>query len=657
MTGPKQNLRIAIFWFLLVVVFPMAIFATLEAILRFADIGPNLDLFEPYPGRPELLLTNPDVAQRYFPAHDMPGFSSSAAISSIKSDSTLRIFALGGSTTAGFPYNYNGSFPARLKAQLNRAYPGAQIEMMNLGLTAVNSFTVLDFVREVLDYEPDLLVLYFGHNEFYGAFGSASTMGIGSSLAGTRLYLALIRLRLFNLLRQLVLGRHGPDSGVMHGQTRMARMVGDGAIPFGSDSYNKTIANFGSNLEEILALAEAENVPVVLGTLVSNLSDQPPFISCSDGGHSLDFIRELENGREQLAAGQYDTAIGSALSAIKIEENHAEVWYLLGQGLAAEGNYTDASEAFERAKDLDCLRFRASSEINTIIRASANSNTVFLADVELAMKSASDNGLIGQNFMLEHLHPNHVGASLIAQTFRDVIIEHRLFGDRGLSSLVGEPVDILTGITPLDEHIADYQMEILLSDWPFTSGGAAVTVGDIKPLTFMDSVAVQVLAGRINYLDGHRAMTEWYNMTGDLASMRFEYRAMIQALPHEPGLYREYSQVLISEGYFDEALAILIDYYSRWPDIYGSKWIGTIDLQLGKTEEAVHYLELAKRLQPNDLQVRYNLSGAYYGLGNNSKALEEIEFVLGIEPKYPQAAEFHAGLSQSMQKSMNNYKK
>jgi len=47
--------------------------------------------------------------------------------------------------------------------------------VVNVGISAISSYMVLNFVNELVQYQPDLFVLYMGHNEFYGAFGIGST--------------------------------------------------------------------------------------------------------------------------------------------------------------------------------------------------------------------------------------------------------------------------------------------------------------------------------------------------------------------------------------------------------------------------------------------------------------------------------------------------
>ena len=41
-------------------------------------------------------------------------------------------------------------------------------------MAAVNSYVLLDFVDEILDVDPDAVLIYAGHNEYLGVFGVAS---------------------------------------------------------------------------------------------------------------------------------------------------------------------------------------------------------------------------------------------------------------------------------------------------------------------------------------------------------------------------------------------------------------------------------------------------------------------------------------------------
>ena len=83
---------------------------------------------------------------------------------------------------------------------INAYFPDRQFEIINLSLTAVNSYTVLGFARELVRYKPDAVLIYTGHNEFYGTLGVGSSSRIGNSTYVNRLMLQLRQLRLVQWL-------------------------------------------------------------------------------------------------------------------------------------------------------------------------------------------------------------------------------------------------------------------------------------------------------------------------------------------------------------------------------------------------------------------------------------------------------------------------
>ena len=58
-----------------------------------------------------------------------------------------------------------------LEERLQATFPGREIEVINTALTAVNSYTLLDQADEIAGQRPDAVLIYTGHNEYYGALG------------------------------------------------------------------------------------------------------------------------------------------------------------------------------------------------------------------------------------------------------------------------------------------------------------------------------------------------------------------------------------------------------------------------------------------------------------------------------------------------------
>jgi len=70
----------------------------------------------------------------------------------------------------------------------------------------------------------------------------------------------------------------GTDNSVFRG-TEMERLARGRYVACGSSLYNSAYSMFRENLEDLKEYCRSAHVPVILGTQVSNLRDQPPFIS------------------------------------------------------------------------------------------------------------------------------------------------------------------------------------------------------------------------------------------------------------------------------------------------------------------------------------------------------------------------------------------
>jgi len=148
--------------------------------------------------------------------------------------------------------------------RLMRSVPGRNFEIINLSLTAVNSYTTLGFAREVVDYDPDAVLIYTGHNEYYGAPGVASNRAVGDNPFLIHLTLRLREFRLFQLLTNLYEKITPGDAG--SGGTRMQRMVAEEHIPYGSALYLRGIDSSNPTWRKAVKLLHDQNIPALLAT-------------------------------------------------------------------------------------------------------------------------------------------------------------------------------------------------------------------------------------------------------------------------------------------------------------------------------------------------------------------------------------------------------
>jgi tetratricopeptide (TPR) repeat protein len=635
-----------------VILFPILFLVCLELGLRWMGYGEDVSLFRVRNIDGQIFYQmNPKVKFRYFGASHFSPSTSPDCFKVPKPKGVYRIFCLGGSTTVGYPYLFNGSFVSFLRERLKRVFPDKKIEVINLGMTATNSYTVLDIVRELGKYQPDLIIDYDGHNEFYGALGAASNQTIGSSRFITLAYLRLIHLRTFQLMQSIVqgiVGFFGKSSNFVSRGTVMETMAKGQYIPYGSPIYDKTYTIFRSNLEDIKKYCRMINVPLILGTQVSDLRDQPPFISSNSAGLSgwrlAAFRKFYERGLAFQSKGVFDSAVVAFKSAISMDSMYADAHYRLAQCLDTIGSKHEAFQQFIFARDYDELRFRTDSKFNDLIRSMDDHEHCFVADIESAFESLSPDSLIGHNLITEHLHPTSRGNFIIAKTYAFVMRKHGLLGtaqDWHADDTLNE--DALWQdrcVTDLDERIAEQNTEILTSSWPFRN-----QLPSLHPVPVSDTLewlAQQVAIDKLDWRSAHEGAINFYWRRGDLDDVAREYETLISEFPLDLGLYRNLAKVYLQEKRFGKMEHIMVSSIEIQPTIWAYRTLGDLMMEKGDAVDAVKYYERTdgfEQTADERLQNGMALSYAYIKTGEFQKATDRLISILTATPGYKPALE------------------
>ena len=632
---------------------PVFFFVLLEGGLRIFGYGPDLSLFitETLNGR-SFHIMNPGVKNRYFSRVVFTPTTSPDYFSVPKPRGTFRIFCLGGSTTVGFPYWYNGALSSFLRDRLRRTFPARTIEVINLGMTATNSYTVVDMASEVLDYEPDLLLVYDGHNEFYGALGVASRESMGGSRWLSRLSLRLVHLRSFLLLRDSynAFGRlFAGSEGVEARGTLMEKLARGRTIPLESQAYRDGLDAFTANIAELHDLCSAKGVPVILGTQASNLRGLPPFVSGEPAGATpqqrLAFHESFNNGLAQWMNGQFDPALAAFTSATVLFPLHAESHYRRARCLDTLGRWEEARSAYLRARDLDELRFRTSSDFNAVIRNAAGGPTTSYADIEKTFADASPRGLIGNNLILEHLHPVSYGNFLIAKTYAMAMRERGLLASReewaGRDTISDASLWETRPLTELDERTARRRTEALVTAWPFQPEELL-----LEPIAAKDTIgeiADQIARGRIHWRMAHDRALAYYASRNDTRSMEREYRAIINQLPYvDVQPYLKLAHLFLVQSRTEELRAVLEQSLQVEPTILAYRALGDIALRSKNPRQAAVYYEKTFSFPQAPAEQAENgtlLAVAFFRMNDLDKAEAQARRVLSLKPDHRPAVD------------------
>lgn len=340
-----------------------------------------------------------------------------------KERGVFRIFCLGGSTTYGRPYDDRTSYCAWLRELLPAVAPERKWEVINAGGISHASYRLAALAGELARYEPDLLIVYTGHNEFlehrtYGASRKASALPrrlgaiVGATRTGALLHTILspattetgARYRLPGDVEAILDHTVGPTS--YHRDDRLRRQI---------------VNHFELNLGRIIDLARSYGAEVLLVKPAANLKDCAPFKSA----HSPDIASEqLLRWREHYQRGRRleDQQPGEALAhyeaARRIDDRYAELHYRLGKVLLATNQASAAQAAFERAVDEDICPLRALPEMTEIVDRVAADRDIQVVDFPalLASTCVREHGrnVVGSEYFLDHVHPRIAAHRLLA---------------------------------------------------------------------------------------------------------------------------------------------------------------------------------------------------------------------------------------------------
>jgi tetratricopeptide (TPR) repeat protein len=569
-------------YFVIMLLLPVVFILSIEIFLRVINYGGELRLFIEGPaGYAEYIRCNPNVARRYFYAQSAVPTPPKQLFLKQKPANGYRVFVLGESSAAGFPYGTNASFPNILERSLSNAFPEKKIEVVNVAMAAINSYTLYDLVDEILEQSPDALLIYTGHNEYYGALGVGSVQSLGNFRWLVHTYLKFQSAKIFLLLRDCIgwvkiqISRiFYKGSEVDPSATLMERIVAEQTIPYGSPLYDAGEKQFEENMDGILHKAAEKGVPVVLSELVSNVRDQEPFISVEDSA-----------GRS------------------------AKIYYNLAHQLEEKGEYEKAKRNYLLAKDFDALRFRAPEEFNTILKNLAVKYSVPIVPTKSYFENESPNSIIGNTLMLEHLHPNIDGYYLLAKAFYETLRKNHMVGEKLPDSCI--VAERYQGITELDSVHASLVVGQLKGGWPFQEKNLPNRfVRNFHPANCVEEVAFRVLQSQNFSLEsGHMELGEYYEKQGKLDEAFSEYYALIISIPHEMDFYQKAVTVLLKQKNYKKALHLLHKSLQYKENVFAYKWIGQIVLMKNDHATAISYLRKADLF---DAQVVFNLSRAYY---------------------------------------------
>ncbi len=419
----------------LVVGSPLAVFALCEAAFYLAGVRPLSLTEDPYVGfasaQPlfidsvsasgeKLLVTNPAKLTHFnhqvFPAKKAAG--------------TFRIFSVGGSTAYGHPWRDPVSFSGWLRELLPKADSSRTWEVINAGGISYASYREAMLIAELSRYQPDLFLVYSGHNEFLEERTYRSTADI--PVVVRELSSLMDHTRTYSFLRRLLrkpppaqdAAAASPGAPAKTSAFNMAGEVDDVlAKTIGPTSYTRDdslrkdiLEHYRASLERMAKLAHSVGAEAIFLTTPGNEKDCAPFKSEPRPGltaEDLARIQAWKRGADSLAGLSGPAARPADVlklydSIVERDDRNAGLLYAAGKAAYAARDFPRAKTLFQKALDEDICPLRALTPMRAIVLKTAEANGAqaldFAALLEKRTLADSGNNVLGEPDFVDHVH-------------------------------------------------------------------------------------------------------------------------------------------------------------------------------------------------------------------------------------------------------------
>lgn len=429
----RRSLWKAILFRVLAVMLGLSPLWAVEGACRLFDWGKPTDFDDPYVGfnRIQPLFVLNKKTQRYVIPESRVKFFNIDSFAAKKPANEFRIFVLGGSTVQGRPYKKETSFTTWMELSLNAADARHHWEVVNCGGISYASYRLVPILEEVLHYQPDLIIICTGHNEFLEDRTYSHIKNRSEVL--TWPHRKISQLRTYNLLRGGWLALSGSKEVEETAHKPMLGAEVDARLDWkgGLEQYHRdeswrhnVMKHFAYNLSRMVVLAREADVPLFFVCPVSNL-DWPPFKS-EHGADLTTAERKEFDALLKQARSRKDLHEANALlqKAAEIDGRYALVHYEIGKHYLLLGRLKQAKTALERALEEDICPLRMLPPMRQDMLQIAEETETPLVNAHALFAAESPGGIPGARWLVDHVHPTIEGHQLLAEELFQEMARH-----------------------------------------------------------------------------------------------------------------------------------------------------------------------------------------------------------------------------------------
>lgn len=340
------------------------------------------------------------------------------------------IFVLGGSTVQGRPFGPETAFPAWAEDFLNLSVESARVRVVNCGGVSFASDRLSRLVPELLTYEPDLIVIATGHNEFLEDHTYSRSH---ANTGGSSIPHAFSQLKTVALIRDLIKPDSMPKASAAvplanhEVRAKLDNTAGYETYHYDPEWHDEVVHQFRESITGMIEQCQAAKVPVCLMELAANSRDCAPLKSehspsISDVNRNA-WLTNMQNAEASIESSDWTTAISSLNECVSRSPEHALSHFRLASCLRANDQFEKASRHYQLAVDHDICPLRMKSELRESIRSLADELSIPLVDCHSLLNPMLENRCseFGFELFLDHVHPTIRGHQVIGRKLAETI--------------------------------------------------------------------------------------------------------------------------------------------------------------------------------------------------------------------------------------------
>jgi tetratricopeptide (TPR) repeat protein len=612
-----------VFTLITTILVPLLFFVLLELGLTLAGVGTSFDFFHEIDIEGQAYYQeNPDFADQFYPASlDISPRENTFAVD--RSPELIRVYILGGSAALGFPHKNHG-LDRLLATQLRAALPSRRIEVINTAMTSVNSHVVYAVAKSIPDNSANFAVILMGNNEVVGPYGpgtfNQNFLGNISAIRGIQ---TLKRTRIWQALDSLIMTVR-PTDAKQELEWKGMQMFTSNGVSHDDPRMESVYGHYEDNLVSVIETLRSKGMHVLLSSVPVNLRNSAPFLSVHRADLSDEELKQwrerTQSGAESSAAENWNEAVTHFQAALAIDTGYADTHFRLATAFENLGEFQAASGHYQRALDLDALRFRADTRINQIIEevaASLENDAFSYVDSTAAFEQASQPYQPGWNLLLEHVHYGFSGNHVLAAEISRSIMDKLAKADR-YEPLPPEEVARRTGFPNHDtiEEIKTLQGMIQHPPFPGQSNYTELEgfLSDkLKSFSREVGSPAAVVQRRQDLVESglddwkvHFELAVLNQRLRNPSAMYYHLNQIIELYPHHRQTYMKIAEEMSKDGKWRDVIPYLERslYYTRGDEQKIAEtigWLGTAYFRTGENDKATKLLLEVTREYPGQI--------------------------------------------------------